>query len=127
MSIPVQLSLTLTAPPDAGLPSEPLPFVVNLSVEQRSFQRLVLTGSGSHAVSFGTIAGAGAKVVLLTMESTTGAAPVRIAYNGGDVTGRQELSPGGYAVLVSPNPVTGVTSIAISYTTDCVIKAWLFA
>lgn len=127
MSIPVQVSLSLSAPPDAGLPAEVLPFLVNLSVEQRSFQRLVLTGNGTHSVSFGTIAGAGAKLVLLSVEQTTGAAPVLVAYNGGDAAGRQEVSPGGYMVLVSPNPVAGIQSIIVTHTADCVIKSWLFA
>ena len=126
MSFPVQVALTVIAPPDIGLPPDELPFTVTLAVEQKSIQRLLFTGTGSKTIDFGTIGGVGAKLVLVALETGVGVLPITCRYNGGGSSGSKEISPGGYELLVSPNPVVGITSLEIFYESTAAVKVWVF-
>jgi hypothetical protein len=126
MASPVTASLTLTAPPDDGLPPDDLPFVVNTSYEQRSIQNLKLTGAGSKQVDFGTIGGAGAKLLIIALSAGVGVSPVTCRYNGGGSSGSIEISPGGFTCHASPGPVNGITALEVFYTSNATVKIWIF-
>jgi hypothetical protein len=125
MAFPVQVALTITAPPDIGLPPDVLPFTATLSVEQKSIQRLLFSGTGSRQIDFGTIGGAGAQLVLVALEPGQGVQPITCRYNGGGSSGSKEVSPGGFELLVSPSPVAGITSLEIFYTATAAVKVWV--
>jgi hypothetical protein len=126
MSFPVIATLTLSVPPDEGLPPDEMPLVVTLTVDQRSIQKLKLTGSGSKVVDFGTIGGAGAKLIVVALDAGVGVLPITCRFNGGGAVGSQEVSPGGYQVLASPGPVSGNTSLEIFYTANANVRVWIF-
>jgi hypothetical protein len=126
MGFPVTATLTLEYPPDEGLPPDNLPFPATMTVENRSVQRLKLVGAGTKKVDFGTIGEAGAKLILVVVEQSTGAAPITCRYNGGGALGEVEVSPGGYTCIVSPTPANGIVSLDILYTTNVNVRVWLF-
>ena len=126
MAFPIIATLTLSAPPDEGLPPDELPFVMTASVEQRSVQRLKLTGSGSKVVDFGTIGGAGAKLIIIAVEAGVGVLPVTCRFNGGGSSGSTEISPGGYQCIASPGPVAGITALELFHTADVAVRVWVF-
>ncbi len=126
MAFPITSTLTLTAPPDEGLPPDELPFVMTASVDQRSTQRLKLSGSSTKTVDFGTIGGTGAKLVIIAVESGTGVLPVSCRFNGGGSSGSVEVSPGGYLCLASPGPVAGITGLELVHTASANVRIWIF-
>jgi hypothetical protein len=126
MAFPVTATFTLNYPPDEGMTPDDLPYPVTMSVEQREIKRFVFTGAGAKVVDFGTIGGAGAKIVFVYLEPGTGVLPIEARYNGGGTSGSKEISPGGMDILVSPGPVGGITSLELVYTAACKVKIWLF-
>lgn len=126
MSFPVIATLTLLAPSTEGAVPEELPFVVTLTADQRSVQRLKLAGSGSKVIDFGTIGGAGAKLVIIAVETGTGVLPIVCRFNGGGASGSVEVAPGGYQCLASPGPVAGITALEIFYTAAVNVNVWIF-
>jgi hypothetical protein len=126
MAFPVIATFTLNYPPDEGMVPDDLPYPVTLSVEQREIKRYILTGSGTKNVDFGTIGGAGAKIVFIYLEAGTGVLPISARYNGGGASGSREISPGGMDILVSPVPVGGITELELVYTASAKVKIWLF-
>ncbi len=123
-AIPIISNLTLTVPPDEGLSTNELPFIVSTTYEQKSVQELELTGTGSHTVGMGTVAAPGAKVVIIALGTGTAVAAVNVTINSGSVP--VEVSPGGYFALASPDPTTGITSLAIAHTSAATVKVWIF-
>jgi hypothetical protein len=124
MASPVIATLNVNAPPDEGLPPDDLPFIVAISAEQRTVQRLKLTGSGSKVVDFGTIGSAGAKLVVVSLETGVGVLPITCRFNG--AAGNMEVSPGGFFCVASPLPVAGVFSMEIFHTANAAAKVWIF-
>jgi len=122
-TVPFTAEVTLTVPPDAGLPDNELPFTVANTYTQKAIHRLELTGSGSHTVGFGTIASPGAKLIIIAIESGTAVSPIVVKMNGATVG--QEVSPGGWMALASPDPTTGITTMAIDHTTNATVKVWI--
>lgn len=127
MTFPITATLTLVAPPDEGLPNDELPFTATINVEQASVQKLKFTGAGTHTVNFGSIAGTGAKFILVAQDVITGAQPITCTYNTGTVGGANEVSPGGFTTIMSPVPVAGITSMEITYTANARVKVWIFS
>jgi hypothetical protein len=126
MSFPVTLAVTLSVPPDEGLAPADIPFNLTANVTQRSEQVLVLTGSGTKTVDFGTI-GTGLKVAVIEVVTGTGAAPVMCRWNGGGSVGAVEISPGGCMAVGSPNPTSdGLTALELVYTANSTVKLWLY-
>ena len=122
---PVTFTGTLQIPADSSLPPDQVPFnaVANL-LSQQPDQTLNVTGSGTQAVPFGTVASPGAKLVAIRFDAQSGAAPILLHFNG-DTTHPIELTPGGIFVFVSPNPAVGVTSLSFDYTTACQVRVWI--
>jgi hypothetical protein len=107
-------------PPDDGEPVAKRPYSQSGSFDSKSEQDLDLTGSGTVAVGFGTVAAAKAMVVEV---ATTSLGPVNLRVNGGsdDI----EVAPGGFWAYSNPAPSAGVTSMSIVHTTDARVQVRL--
>jgi hypothetical protein len=115
---PFQMQGTLSYPPESGAQQVPLPFGLSGSFTSLMDERLVMTGAGTQAVSFGSITNA--KLLLVEYELTQGAAAIQLHINGS--TDDIELTPGGVLLLGSPAPVAGVSSLGIERTSDAVVR-----
>lgn len=125
-TIPFVISGELTLPPDDG--AAPVASTVSVSGSFLSEEggRLVLVGSGTKVVSFGSVGAPGAKAVYIEyLQPSTGpdGAPLNVSFNGG--SGSVEISCGGFLLLGSPAPVVGVTALSIAYTTDAALRVRL--
>jgi hypothetical protein len=122
---PISFTGTLQIPADQSLPPDQVPFnsAIN-AVSQQPGQVLNLSGVGTEVVPFGTVGAPGAKLVAVRYDAQVGAAPVLLHFNG-DTTHPIELTPGGFIVLMSPNPAVGITSLSIDYTVACQLKVWI--
>ena len=110
---------------DQSLPPDAVPFNASGQYSSQSGGvPLNLTGSGTIAVPFGTVAAPGAKLLAIRYDANQqGAAPIIVSINGGAST--LEISPGGFIVWVNPNPAAGVTSCSIAYTASCQLRVWV--
>lgn len=115
---------TVTFPPDEGQAGVAVQFGLSTNYQPVIDSRLVMVGSGSQAVPFGSVIAPGAKAALIEYENVPGAAVIKLRFNGG--TDDFELSPGGFLLWGSPNPATGITSMTIVHTTDAVVRVRLF-
>lgn len=113
----------LLVPPDEGAPPAPVQFGIVAQCQSEEGGRLVLTGSGTKVVSFGTVGSPGAKLVLIEYLTGTAAAPLELAFNSSSTP--LELSPGGFLAYGSPTPQAGITSLTITYTSDCTLRVRL--
>jgi len=123
MSTPFQLQGTLQLPPDVGLPADPLGFSVSSQFDSLAEFVLTLTGAGTHGVGLGTPSAAGLKGLLVKVDASALASPVKLLING-SVTGGIEVSPGGGVSFGSPSPVVGITQLDIVYTTAVTVRIW---
>lgn len=122
MSTPFTSVESLTYPPDDGKAAVERSNTVSSSYDEKQEGDLVLEGSGSHDVSFGTIDTDGAKAIQIEMDATN-TAPVMVQVNGGGATGQVEVSPGGCWKLTSPSPsAAGVLAITLVHTVDSKVK-----
>lgn len=121
---PAVISGTLTSPPDEGVNPTPVQFGLSISYVSEVESRLIMTGSGSQAVPFGTVGAPGAKLILLEYEPDPVAAPILVKFNGGVET--IELAPGGFIAYGNPTPGSGITSLTLVRTTDAVVRVRLF-
>lgn len=109
---------------DQSLPPDPIPFNASGQYSSQAGGVLNLSGSGSIAVPFGTVATSGAKLLAIRYDANQqGAASVIASINGGAST--LEISPGGFIVWVNPTPAVGVTSCSIAYTASCQLRVWV--
>lgn len=82
-----------------------------------SSDRVELSGSGTKALDFSTIAPSGAKMVLVYFEQGTNNTPIELDL-GTDVV---ELTPGGIFLIHNPNATAGMTSLSVNFTTDGIL------
>lgn len=115
---------TVTFPPDEGQAAVAVQFGLSSNYQSVLDSRLVMVGSGSQAVPFGSIIAPGAKAALIEYENVVGAAVISLRFNAG--VENFELSPGGFLIWGSPNPTVGITAITIVRTTDAVVRVRLF-
>lgn len=104
-------------PPDDGEPVAKRPYSQSGSFNSKSEQDLILTGAGTQAVGFGSIAGV---VAALIEVAPTSSAPVIIHINGG--TDDIEIAPGGFLAYSNPVPGTPITSMDVVYTMDARVQ-----
>ncbi len=124
MSTPFSLEGVLNLPGSPGLPAQPLPFGLSSQYNSKAeFEFELPAGSGSQAVSFGSMPAEGAKAVLVQYEPKAGAPVILVTVNGGDEP--IEISTGGFWAFGSPTPADGVTSLAIAYTGAGRVRVWL--
>lgn len=123
MSTPFTLQGTLAYPADLGGANETHSFSLAGSFEHKAEFELKLTGSGTKAVDFGSLAADGAKVLYLKVDPAASgdtAAPVNLRINGSsdDV----EVAQGGFLCLGSPSPASGILSLSIVYTQNAFVR-----
>lgn len=133
MAAPFSVQGTLALPGAPGLPAEPLPFGLISQYESRSEFEYVFpdSPSGTKVVDFGTTAPEGAKLLLIVygpLVDTVSCAyypsdPIQVKLNGS--TNSVELSSGGFLLLASPNPSSGITSVSIQYSSAGKVHVWL--
>jgi hypothetical protein len=128
MSTPFQTVGTLLLPGAPGLPQDPIPFGFTGQYDHKAEYELVLSGSGTKNVSFGTLSAAGPKLFLLVYEADAVPAgspaqpPITVALNSGAAL---EVSPGGFLALGSPSPTTGLASVQVAHTGAGRVRVWL--
>jgi hypothetical protein len=120
-AVPFSLNGVLQYPSDDDDNPADQSFSYTGSFDSEAKFRLVLSGAGTKAVSFGTIDTNGAKA--LRIEVNVGAlAPVMIRFNG-SATGGVQLSAGGILICANPTPDTdGILSMEVDYTDAAVVK-----
>lgn len=124
MSTPFSFSGTLSFPPDVGVPPELVEIAFSTNYDQFTWSKMDLVGAGTKAVPFGGIIAPGIKMVLIKVDASGTAAPINVKVNG-SVTGLVEVSPGGFIVLGSSAPATGITSLDIVYTSNVTVRVLL--
>jgi len=122
---PISFTGQLLIPADPSLSPDQVPFNSAANViSSQPGQLLNLITSGTEVVPFGTTGSPGAKLVAVRYDAQTGAAPVLLHFNG-DSTHPIELTPGGFIILMSPNPAAGITSLSIDFTASCQLRVWI--
>jgi hypothetical protein len=111
---------TLNYPPDTGQANAARAFSQSGNFDAKKEAELVLTGAGTHTVSFGTVAKAKAILVKVRADS---AAPVNLRWSGGAED--MEVSPGGFVAISSPNPSAGITGLDIVHTDDARVDVYI--
>lgn len=124
MTTPFTFSGSLQAPPDPGLPADSVPFNLSSQFSASAEFVLSLTGSGSKSVSLGTLGSPGVKGLFIKVDAGSTVAPVLVRLNAA-VAG-VEVSGGGFLLLGSPSPVSGVTQLDLDYTTSATVRVWVF-
>lgn len=122
--VPFTSSVTASFPTDAGKSPVDHDNTVAGTFESKVDLDLVLTGSGTQTVDFGSIATNGAKVVQIEVDpdSSPAAAPVNVQFNGAGAPGNIEISPGGHMNITNPNPTAGgILSMDIVHTTNACV------
>jgi hypothetical protein len=122
MGTPFSIAAAFNLPGDNGLPPDPIPFQGNGSFTSLAEAVLTLSGSGTKALSLGSIPAAGCLAILIKVDPNTGGQPVYVTVNGASQP--IEISPGGGFLYFNPTPVLGVTTISVAYASNCVVRAW---
>lgn len=123
MSVPFDITGVLNLPGADGLPPQPLPFVGSGVYTSKAEFDFTFADALTQAVPFGTIPEAGAKVLLLLVSRTVGAAVISVNINGGE--GVFELAPGGFLAYFSPTPAEGITSMSFTATAPGRVQVWI--
>lgn len=132
MSTPFTISGKLEVPPDAGQPNAPIPFGLSSNYDSAlNGVEFTFLGSGTKAIDLGTIPSAGLKGLLIKVDAagpTPGVtpAPIFVRLNGASATGQEEISPGGFKAMMSPNPSAGITALTIVYASDVRVRIWAY-
>lgn len=122
MTTPIHGAGTLSYAPDTGQPEAILSFTISDNFTKRRCEELPLTGSGTHTVS---LQGSTAfKVLLIEVEPQSSGASINVNVNGG--TDDIEIRTGGGFLYWSTDPQSGITSVSIDYTADCVVRVSAF-
>lgn len=123
MAVAFTLESVFSLPGGPGLPLDPISSKVSNTFSHEADFVLSLTSAGTKTVDLGTIASPGVKGLLVAVEASATAAPIKVQING-SVTGGIEIAPGGFMAVASPVPVTGTTQLDIVYTTPVVVRIW---
>lgn len=125
MSTPFSFSGTLSFPPDANVPPELVGIAFSANYDEFLWTKMDLTGSGTKTVPFGDLGAPGAKCVVVKVDASATASAINLRWNGGGASGQQEISPGGFLVLGSGTPGTGLTALDIVYTSNVTVRVLL--
>lgn len=118
---PYQVTANLTFPPDDGAEQVTLSAALSGNFSNKASFKLELTGTGSHAVGFGSVGVPGAKAILVEYQSTVPAQqPIQLKFNSSTVP--LEVAPGGFLAYGSPVPVAGITGLVIDHTTAATVR-----
>ena len=125
MATPFTFQGTLSLPPDNSLPQDPIPFGVSAQFSSKAEFILQLVGAGSKVIDLGTLAPPGAKGYLIKADPGSTVLPITVRLNGAGAAGEEEISAGGFKAVGSPNPVAGVTSLEILYSSNVTVRIWV--
>lgn len=125
MGTPFTAQATLSFPPDVSVPAELVEVAFSAQYDQFVWSVMKLTGAGTKAIDFGNIGAPGVKAALIKVDADPVAAPINLQWNGGGAPGEQEIAPGGFFMLGSAVPVSGLTSLSIVYTTAVTVRVLL--
>ena len=123
MSTSFTLAGQLNYPPDSGQPAADRAFSITGSFDAKSVVELVLTGSGTHVVNFGSIISPGAAAILIKHDAASGGSPVQLRFNGS--TDDIEVASGGFIAYSSPVPAAGITALSIVHTANARVRIWI--
>lgn len=117
MSLPFTYAGTLSYPVDDGVAPTDIPVAFSGIFDSENKYTFKLTGSGTQAVDFGTIAVNGAKLIQVEVDPdpSPAAQPVFIQING-EADGQLELAPGSFLTYGNSKPTAaGILSLNIVY------------
>jgi hypothetical protein len=120
--IPFAFAGTLQIPSDPALPPDGVPIQMSGQFNSENYQVLNLTGTGTKSIPFGTVGAAGLNGLLIKVAANPTAQHIQVTINGASQPA--EISPGGFLALGSPNPVMGITSISIAWTSVNYVQIW---
>ena len=126
-SKPYTVEVNVTLPPDDGQPIATLDYQSSGTFTHKSEQELVLTGSGTQEVSFGSIPASGAKLLFVEypLESVSNAV-INMQINGSE--DNVPLFPGGSLLISNPNPsVSGITALSLVHTAAATVRVTALA
>lgn len=118
MSLSYDVSGNFKFPAYDGGDLVPIPFAATGNYTAQDGGIFPLTGTGTLAVDLGSVSKI--KALFIKVGTGTGAEPVDITLNGADTP--FPISPGGFVVIHSPNPATGITQLSIGYTSDITVQ-----
>lgn len=126
MTSPLTVAGSLNYPIDTGQPATVVPLSFIGQYDNNATAVVKVTGTGTMALPFGTVAMA--KGLLVKVDTGVDLEPVIVRLNGlaQGADGSFEVSPGGMLFLTSPAPVDGVVSVDVDWTTENVIRFWVF-
>lgn len=122
----VQFSGSFQTPPYTGQPECPVPVNYTAQYTRKTVQRFELSGSGSDSVDLSNLPAAGAKLIVVQIDSdlSPAAQPVLFTINGG--TDTLELAPGSFLAYGNAKPTAGVTELALTHTSDVCLWVWAY-
>lgn len=125
-TVPFSLVGTLNMPGGPGLPNDPIAATISAAFNSQAEFKLELADPGEEGdtqdVNLGTIGSPGAKCLFIAYEAAAGAAPVQVLVNDSEVG--IEIATGGFLLVGSPVPVSGITSLSIVYTSAATVRVW---
>jgi len=125
MTTPFSISGSFNFPEAPGLPQDAIPIGLTGQFTQRAEFIYTLSGSGTKVVDLGTIVSPGVKALLIQNDLITSGPSIGVKLNGSSVP--VEVSSGGFVLLGSPTPSSGVTSVSIDFTGTCTVRIWALA
>ena len=126
-SKPYTVEVNVTLPPDDGQPIATLDYQSSGTFTHKSEQELVLSGSGTQEVSFGSIPASGAKLLFVEypLESVSNAV-INMQINGSE--DNVPLFPGGSLLISNPNSsVSGITALSLVHTAAATVRVTALA
>jgi hypothetical protein len=124
---PYTVEVTATLPPDDGQPLATLDYQSSGTFTHKSEQELVLSGSGTQVVSFGSIPSTGAKLLFVEYpQESVSNAVINLRINGSEDD--IPLFPGGSLLISNPSPTgTGITALSLVHTAVATVRVTALA
>src|SRR5690606_37990795 len=124
---PFTVQTLATLPPDDGQPVGNYDYTSSGTFIHKSDQELVLTGSGTQEVSFGSIPSSGAKLLFIEYpQESASNAVIELLINGSE--DGIPLFPGGCVVMSNPSPSgAGITALSLVHTAAATVKVLALA
>lgn len=117
----------LQLPGDVGLAPTAIPMMMASHFSAELVAVYPLQGAGTLQVPLGAIGAAGLKGLLVKVDPTSDptVTPVHVRVNGQSIG--EEIAPGGFKALGSPQPVAGITALSIVHTSSNTVRIWAVA
>jgi hypothetical protein len=124
MPTPFSFNGSLQLPGDAALCATPIPIALAAQFSAEFVGVFPVQGAGTFHVPLGMIGPAGLKGLLIKVDPSTDptVAPIVVRVNGQPIG--EEVSPGGFKALGSPQPVAGITTLSVTHTSSNTVRIW---